>query len=158
MPADMRARLGPGAQAELPKGMPIVVRLSGTGAEEGKAMLKDAGLDCDLTVLEDGAAALSLIRQPDTGGSTRIPDLAVLDLNLPKNGGLEVLEAIRANSAFAKMRVAILSSSSSPRERARIEEFGVDRFITKPLDLDGFLGIGSILKALLEAGQSASAL
>jgi DNA-binding response OmpR family regulator len=122
--------------------------------------LKDAELDCDLTVLEDGAAALSLIRHPDSSGGARIPDLAVLDLNLPKNGGLEVLEAIRANSAFATMRVAILSSSSSPRERARIEEFGVDRFITKPLDLDGFLGIGSILKDLLREGngQSASAL
>jgi CheY-like chemotaxis protein len=141
-------------------GKTLILLVEDNPADVGlfRLALKDAGLDCDLTVLEDGAAALSLIRQPDSSGGARIPDLAVLDLNLPKNGGLEVLEAIRANSSFAKMRVAILSSSSSPRERARIEEFGVDRFITKPLDLDGFLGIGSIVKALLEAGQSASAL
>lgn len=121
---------------------------------------KAAQLDCDLTVLEDGAEALLFIRHREDPGEASIPDLAVLDLNLPKNGGLEVLEAIRANSAFSGMPVAILSSSSSPRERAKIEEFGVDRFITKPLDLDGFLGIGSTLKSLLvntPSGRSASA-
>ena len=141
-------------------GKTLILLVEDNPADVGlfRLALKDAELDCDLTVLEDGAAALSLIRHPDTGA--RIPDLTVLDLNLPKNGGLEVLEAIRANSVFVNMRVAILSSSSSPRERARIEEFGVDRFITKPLDLDGFLGIGSILKDLLRegSGQSASAL
>uniref|UniRef100_Q028L4 Response regulator receiver protein n=1 Tax=Solibacter usitatus (strain Ellin6076) TaxID=234267 RepID=Q028L4_SOLUE len=143
-------------------GKTLILLVEDNPADVGlfRLALKDAELDCDLTVLEDGAAALSLIRHSDTGAGARIPDLAVLDLNLPKNGGLEVLEAIRANSAFANMRVAILSSSSSPRERARIEEFGVDRFITKPLDLDGFLGIGSVLKDLLRegSGQSASAL
>jgi len=121
--------------------------------------LKAAQLECELTVLEDGAEALAFLRRQDA--QTRIPDLAVLDLNLPKNGGLEVLEAIRANAAFSGMVVAILSSSSSPRERVKIEEFGVDRFITKPLDLEGFLGIGSILKSLLGAartGKSASAI
>jgi two-component system response regulator len=122
--------------------------------------LKGAQVDCDLTILEDGAEALAYIRRRQEGDGTEIPDLAVLDLNLPKNGGLEVLEAVRGNSAFAGMAVAILSSSSSPRERARIEEFGVDAFITKPLDLDGFLGIGSTLKAMLPDGingKSASA-
>ncbi len=111
--------------------------------------LKEADLDCELSVLEDGAQALALIRQADLTAGATIPDLAVLDLNLPKHGGLEVLAAIRASRAFARMPVAILSSSSSPRERAMIDEFGVDRFITKPLDLDEFLNIGSVLKALL---------
>ena len=122
--------------------------------------LKAAQVECDLTVLEDGAEALAFVRHRQNPGDF-VPHLIVLDLNLPKNGGLEVLEAIRANPAFSGMAVAILSSSSSPRERARIEEFGVDRFITKPLDLDGFLGIGAILKTLLgqaRTGKSAPAI
>ena len=57
---------------------------------------------------------------------------------------------LRASPVFARTPVAILSSSSSPRERAKIEEFRVERFITKPLDLDEFLRIGWTLKALLE--------
>jgi CheY-like chemotaxis protein len=116
--------------------------------------LKDAEFDCDLTVLEDGAEALALLRRGGYQDGTPIPDLAVIDLNLPKNGGLEVLEAIRANPVFEGMPVAIFSSSSSPRERAKIEEYGVDRFLTKPLDLDGFLGIGSILKTMVQAGKA----
>src|SRR5690242_10298272 len=84
--------------------------------------LKAAQVECDLTVLEDGAEALAFVRHRQNSGDS-VPHLIVLDLNLPKNGGLEVLEAIRANPAFSGMAVAILSSSSSPRERARIEEF-----------------------------------
>ena len=97
-----------------------------------------------------------LVRQRQAGAS--IPDLAVLDLNLPKIGGLEILEAMRASRAFAGIPVAILSSTSSPRERAKIDAFGVDRFITKPLDLEEFLRIGVTLKTLLtearRGGQS----
>ena len=116
--------------------------------------LKDAEFDCDLTVLDDGAEALALFRKEGGLEGGPVPDLAVLDLNLPKIGGLEVLEAIRANPLLDRMPVAILSSSSSPRDRARVEECGVDRFLTKPLDLDGFLRIGSILKSLLQAGRT----
>src|SRR6266700_5710060 len=70
--------------------------------------LKNAGVDCELTVLEDGAEALALVRQRENDARASIPDLAVLDLNLPKIGGLEVLEAMRASRAFAGTRVAIL--------------------------------------------------
>jgi DNA-binding response OmpR family regulator len=73
-------------------------------------------------------------------------------LNVPKYDGVEILEAMRANPAFAEVRVAVLSSSSSPRERANIEKFHVSRYITKPLDLDEFLAIGLILKELLLDG------
>lgn len=111
---------------------------------------QEASLDCDLIVLEDGAEALALVRQQGRFAESQVPDLAVLDLNLPKNGGVEVLDAIRESQAFRQMPVAILSSSSSPRERAKIEEFGVKRFLTKPLDLDEFLGLGLVLKTLLE--------
>jgi chemotaxis family two-component system response regulator Rcp1 len=133
----------------------VLVEDNPADVELVRMALKEAGLDCDLTVLEDGAEALAMVRRreshPGEFHPRFIPDLIVLDLNLPKKGGLEVLEAIRANCDFARTPVAILSSSSSPRERARIEEFGVDRFITKPLDLEGFLEIGLILKGLLRA-------
>ena len=111
--------------------------------------LDHAGLDCDVTVLEDGAAALAYIRKLQAASHSAIPNLVVLDLNLPKNGGIEILEAIRNTAAFNRMAVAILSSSSSPRERQRIDSFGVDRFITKPLDLDAFMEIGNEIKSLL---------
>jgi DNA-binding response OmpR family regulator len=96
--------------------------------------------------LEDGAEALDMLRSSNRAG---VPDLIVLDLNLPKHDGFEVLQAMRATEAFAKVPVAILSSSTSLRERARIEPYRVSRYITKPPDLDQFLMIGFTLKELL---------
>jgi CheY-like chemotaxis protein len=98
--------------------------------------------------LVDGAEGLAYVRS-ESGGNSPPPDLVVLDLNLPKNDGAEVLQAMRAAPSFARIPVAVLSSSSSLRERARIEQFGVTRYITKPSDLDDFLKIGFTLRDIL---------
>jgi len=111
--------------------------------------LRTAQLDWELTRLKDGAEALEFLRRLETGAVENSPDLAVLDLNLPKNDGVEVLQAMRASPAFGSAPIVVLSSSASPKERARIEEFGIGRYITKPADLDEYLRIGFILKELL---------
>jgi two-component system response regulator len=110
----------------------------------------NAGLDCELTVLDDGGEALAFVRQDGKYAGVSVPDLAILDLNVPKNDGLEILAAMRANPKFAELPVAVLSSSSSPRERAAMEHFHIRRFITKPSDLEEFMRIGSIVKELLD--------
>ncbi len=111
--------------------------------------LRSAGLDCELTVIEDGAEALAFVRQKEKEAGGPGSDLVVLDINLPKNGGLEILEAMRASRVFADVPVAILTSSSSPRERTKMEGLRVGRYIIKPPDLEEYLKIGFILKALL---------
>jgi len=82
------------------------------------------------------------------------PDLAVLDLNLPKNGGLQVLRAIRESQEWAKVPVVIVSSSASPQDLAKTQRLGVERYITKPPDLDGFLQAGQIFRDILMASRS----
>jgi chemotaxis family two-component system response regulator Rcp1 len=111
--------------------------------------LRRANLDCDLTVIDDGAEAMALVRQRGKYATVTAPDIAILDLNLPKYDGLTILSAMRANIAFAKVPVAVLSASSSPRDRERVEEFHIACFITKPPDLDEFLRIGVMVKELL---------
>ena len=119
--------------------------------------LAAARLNCVLTVLEDGAEALAFLQNLEAQPGVRLPDLIVLDLNLPKKDGVEVLQSMRASRAFALVPVAVLSSSAAPRERAIIEQFGIARYITKPADLDEFLRIGFILKELLmESGCDTS--
>jgi DNA-binding response OmpR family regulator len=108
-----------------------------------------AGVDCDLQVIDEGEGAMAYVRQPRNSGGERVPDLVLLDLNLPKHSGLEILEAIRANQAYASVPVTVLSSSSSRRDRAKIEDFKVAMYITKPPDLEEFLKIGPTLKDLL---------
>jgi two-component system, chemotaxis family, response regulator Rcp1 len=114
-----------------------------------KMALKTAGVECELIVVIDGREALEFVRQQGKYANHAPPDLAVLDLNLPKNDGLEVLEALRGNAAFSGVPVAIVSSSSAPQELARMQSLRVDRFIPKPADLDQYLKIGATLKDLL---------
>ena len=116
--------------------------------------LESADVECELTVIEDGAEALEFIRQLDNSLPSAIPSLTILDLNLPKTDGFEILQAMRAERVFAGVPVAVLSSSSSPRERARIDVFQVEQYITKPADLDEFMKIGQIVKSLLANSNS----
>src|SRR5215469_1050084 len=98
--------------------------------------LEGAQVDCDLTVLEDGGEALAFIQQRGKYAGRTPPDLAILDLNLPKYDGIELLEAMRAVADFDSTPVAVLSSSSSPRDRSRMEAYQIVKYITKPPDLD----------------------
>jgi chemotaxis family two-component system response regulator Rcp1 len=116
--------------------------------------LDAANLDWDLTVANDGRDALDFVQRRGKHVHAVLPELAVLDLNLPKNDGLDVLEAIRANPALAGIPVVILSSSSSPRDKLRVDRFQVSRFIAKPADLDEYLAIGWTLKEILAESRS----
>jgi CheY-like chemotaxis protein len=115
-----------------------------------------AQVSCDLIVISDGGEALAFVQQRGRYANVAAPDLAIFDLNLPKYDGMELLEAMRANRVFARVPVAVMSSSSSPRDRVRIEAFRIGRYITKPPDLDGYLKIGLIVKQLLEEGLAAA--
>ena len=115
--------------------------------------LRNAGLDFELIVIEDGAEALAFARGEGKYAGAGTPDLAVLDLNLPKNGGVEVLKALRHNPHFSNVPIVVASSSASLRERTDAEKLGVNGYILKPADLDSFLHIGMILKEMLLASH-----
>jgi chemotaxis family two-component system response regulator Rcp1 len=110
------------------------------------------GTGWEMTPFNDGAEALAFFRQEHQGGS--LPDVVVLDMNLPKYGGLEILEAVRANKAFDAVPVMVLTSSSSPRDRSRIEAYSRVTYMTKPPDLDLYLAMGAKIGALAKASIS----
>lgn len=111
--------------------------------------LKTAGFDCELTVVDDGGEAIAMVKGLGKYATIAPPDLAILDLNVPKNDGIEIIESMRASELYRDTQVVVLSSSSSPRDYARLERFHIARYITKPPDLDEFLNIGSQLKSLV---------
>jgi nitrogen-specific signal transduction histidine kinase/ActR/RegA family two-component response regulator len=115
--------------------------------------LDNADLDCELIVIDDGAEALAFVRTQGQDARNSPPDLAVLDFNLPKSDGLQILKAMRENRAFTGVPVAVLSAGLSPRDMAKIQEFTLARYITKPSTLEDFLKIGSSFKALIELGS-----
>ena len=111
--------------------------------------LESAELNFELTVIEDGAEAIAFVLGEGKYAGSPAPALAVLDLNLPKNEGTEVLQAIRQSKHLANLPVVIMSSSASPSDRVKAEQLRVERFIVKPSNLEDFLKIGTVLKEVL---------
>ena len=101
----------PSASAQLGAWMVRVVLVDDNPADVGlfRLALEKAELNCELTVIDDAAEALALVRQQGKYASSPIPDLAVLDLNLSKNDGLQILMAMRDNRAFTGVPAAVLT-------------------------------------------------
>lgn len=108
-----------------------------------------AGLDVDLTVMEDGGKAMAYVRAEGEHAGRPVPDLAVIDLSLPKNDGIQVIEALRADQRLADMPVVVTSSWAAPPARLSEAHLRVARYITKPPGLKEFLQIGAALKDIL---------
>ena len=100
--------------------------------------------------LADGDAALAFIRREGPYADAAIPHLILVDLNLPKCDGEDVLREIQRTKHLAGVPVCAWSSSHSRRDRDLLGELGAVRFITKPSGLDQFMEIGKILRDLLE--------
>lgn len=106
-------------------------------------------IDADLQVLQDGELAIQYVKKRETD-PTEAPDLVLLDLNLPKRNGLEVLEVIRCTDAFRQVPVIVITSSTSLEEREQSERLGVDTFFHKSFELDEFIQIGDHIKRSLK--------
>ena len=108
----------------------------------------------ELIHLSNGGEALAFIRRQGTYADAAIPDLILLDLNLSKYTGEDILRAIRSAAHLGGVPVCVWSSSRSGRDEALLRELGVLKFITKPAGLDQFMEIGKTLKDLLAAPQA----
>lgn len=110
-------------------------------------VIGEAGIDCDLCVIGDGGAALEFVRRED---GSPVPDLVILDLNLPKVSGKEILTGVRSSIAFANVPVVIWTSSNARIDRAQLEPLGITRYFVKPPELSEFLKLGHAIRGLLE--------
>jgi two-component system response regulator len=116
--------------------------------------LKKQDLRFELIHLLDGGAALAFIRRQGTYAKVAIPDLILMDLNLAKYTGEDILREIRAAKHLVGVPVCAWSSSQSRRDEALLKDLGISQFITKPSGLDQFMEIGKIIKDVL-AGPGA---
>lgn len=116
--------------------------------------LEEHDVDYTLEVIRDGEQALKYLARLESGVDTR-PDLLVLDLNLPRHDGIEVLTSCRETPGLDSVPIIVLTSSDSPKERERAEELGVSDYVRKPLLLDEFMAVGGRIRSLL-AGRSAA--
>ena len=110
------------------------VRLTREALSEGK-------IRNHLTVAFDGAEALAVLRREGHHVQARRPDLILLDLNLPKKNGHEVLMEIKNDAELATIPVVILTSSAADDDIARTYALRANCYVVKPVGLDAFLSI-----------------
>lgn len=102
---------------------------------------KDAKVHVNLHVASDGAEAVAILRREGKYKSAPRPDLILLDLNLPKKSGREVLEETKADPTLMTIPVVILTTSASKEDVLKCYRLNANCFITKPVDLAGFLKV-----------------
>lgn len=99
----------------------------------------------ELTVARDGQEALDILFGNGNGGAPR-PGLILLDLNLPKVDGREVLEKIKADPKLKRIPVIVLTVSTREEDVIRSYDLGVNTFISKPVRFEDFIKVVTTIK------------
>jgi chemotaxis family two-component system response regulator Rcp1 len=98
--------------------------------------LEGAKVANEVIVARDGVTAMELLGIPGA-----LPDLVILDLNLPRMSGHEVLAAMRADEVFRRIPVAVLTTSSAEADVVRTYDLGANCFLTKPVGVEQFMAV-----------------
>lgn len=103
--------------------------------------LKDAKILNELHVARDGVQAMAFLRREEPFVDAARPDIVILDLNLPKMDGKEVLAAMKGDAELRSIPVAVLTTSDAEADVLDSYDLGANCFLTKPVDLDQFLKV-----------------
>jgi chemotaxis family two-component system response regulator Rcp1 len=106
-----------------------------------KEVLKEGKIQSNLSIVLDGEEALSFLKQTDQYVDAVRPDIIILDLNLPKKDGREILSDIKADPALVHIPVIVLTTSNAPKDILNMYSNHANCFITKPADFDQFINV-----------------
>jgi len=126
--------MGRPAEFLLVEDNPGDVRLTREALDESK-------LRNNLTVVGDGIEALAYLRREGKYAAAPRPDVVLLDLNLPRKSGREVLAEIKADPALKRIPVVVITSSEAERDILATYELHANCYVTKPVDLDQFIKV-----------------
>jgi CheY-like chemotaxis protein len=116
------------------------VRLTMEALKEGKVIN-------NLTVVKDGEEAIAALRREGKYANVPRPDLILLDLNLPRKGGLEVLEEIKQDPDLRQIPVVVLTTSRAEQDVLRTYNMHANCYIVKPVDLNQFMNVVQSIKS-----------
>lgn len=117
--------------------------------EEAVGMEK---LPLDIHTVSDGQQAIDFIARAERDANAPCPDLVLLDLNLPRRSGFEVLRRLRASEKWKSVPVLVITSSDSREDLSEADALGAGYF-RKPPNYEEFLKLGAVLKQLLNANR-----
>ena len=128
----MTAQLAKPVEILMVEDNPGDVRLAQEALAEGK-------IHNSLYVVRDGVEAMDFLKQRNGYADAPRPDIILLDLNLPKKSGMEVLQEVKGDDSLKSIPVVVLTSSESQEDVARSYGLHANCYVTKPVDLDQFL-------------------
>ena len=107
--------------------------------------LKDSKVIVSMAVAQDGEEALKRLRRQPPFEAAPIPELILLDLNLPRVSGREVLKELKADPVLKKIPVVVLTTSAADTDVLRCYDLGANCYITKPVDFEQFQRIIKVI-------------
>lgn len=135
-------------KAENEEGWILIVEDNRGDVDLIREALEQHQVQLPVLALSDGAQACKFFDEIDALGNA-FPSLVILDLNLPRKTGREVLNRIRESPVLGRAPVVVLSSSDTVSDREESLRLGARLYISKPSSLDEFLRIGGVLKDLI---------
>ena len=130
----MQSEAGEPIEILLAEDNPGDVRLTEKALERGKIVN-------NLHVTENGVEAMRFLRREGEYADEPQPDLVLLDLNMPRKDGREVLEEMRGDPELRRIPVVVLTSSEAEEDVVRSYELSANAYLTKPVDFEGFVDI-----------------
>jgi DNA-binding response OmpR family regulator len=111
-------------------------------------------LPIQLHVVQDGEMAFEFLERADRDAGAPCPQILLLDLNLPKRSGKEVLQRVRQSPKCKAIPVLIISSSNSPKDRQEVLRWGANEYFCKPTNHEEFLKVGAAVRRMLERSRA----
>lgn len=103
--------------------------------------LRDSKIRNNLNVVTDGVEAIAFLRRQGKYANAPTPDVVLLDLNLPKKDGREVLAEIKSDPVLKRIPVVIITSSEAEQDILRTYDLHANCYVSKPVDLDQFIKV-----------------
>lgn len=125
----------------------MLVEDNAADVQLAEEIFKEGGLSFNLQVARDGEEAMAMLRREGEHSGLTMPDFVLLDLNLPRKDGRQVLSEIKADPELKRIPVLVMSTSNADRDVLTCYELQANAYICKPVDLDDFIELVEAINA-----------
>jgi len=110
--------------------------------------LKKSGIEAQIHIADDGEKAVRFFERAEADAIAPCPDIVLLDINMPRYKGAEILRRLRASPRCKDALVLVVTSSDSSRDRTEMDALGANGYFRKPSDFSEFMTLGPIVRDL----------